>query len=69
MATPGDGTASAAVGWDTCAGSVQANTIDTEITKARDYAAGWLINLPKKITVSATAPSSPAVNDVWIKTS
>jgi hypothetical protein len=33
-------------------------------TSGTDYATGW-VTLPK-ITVSTTAPSSPATNDVWI---
>lgn len=65
--TAGDGTASAAIGWDACAGTVAANTIDTEITKSRDYAALRFADLPNKITPSSTAPASPAVGDLWVK--
>lgn len=38
-----------------------------EINVTRDYVARLKALLPRKITVSTTAPASPTVNDVWIK--
>lgn len=61
------GDIAAAAGFEICTGAVLANTIDTEITKTRDYVGQLKLNLPRKITVSPTAPTSPVVGDVWIK--
>lgn len=63
----GDGTLAAAAGIPACSGAGLANTLDTEVTKTRDYLGEMKVNLPRKITVSATAPASPVAGDVWIK--
>ncbi len=65
----GDGTAAAAAGMDIVPGSTPANTIDTEITKSRDYIAMKATrNADNQIDiwVQAAAPAHKA-GRVWIK--
>lgn len=38
-----------------------------EINATRDLVADLKKSVPAKVTVSTTAPASPAVGDVWIK--
>ena len=48
-------------------GTDQANTLDTIENETRDMIGQIMLNNPRRITVSPTAPTSPAVGDVWIK--
>ncbi|WP_322412069.1 hypothetical protein [Microbacterium invictum] len=61
------GDTAAAAGLPLVSGTVQANTIDTIENQTRDMVGQIMLNNPKKITVSPTAPASPNVGDVWIK--
>ena len=48
-------------------GAAAANTIDTEINALKDVVGEQKLNHPRKMTVSATAPASPQVGDIWFK--
>lgn len=50
------------------AGTAAANTLETIVNETRDMIGAIKLNLPRKITVSPTAPTSPVAGDVWIKT-
>ena len=61
------GDEAAAAGIPLTPGTAQANTLETIINQVKDYIGRLMLNLPRKITVSTTAPTSPQENDVWIK--
>jgi hypothetical protein len=63
------GDIAASAGLDLVSGSDAANTLDTELNKILDLIGTIILNNQRKTTVSPTAPSSPVVGDVWIKTS
>ena len=49
------------------AGTSQASDIDEEFNLLKDVVGQMKLNHPRKISVQATAPTSPVVGDVWIK--
>lgn len=61
------GDIAAAAGLPLVAGTVQANTLETIENETRDFIGRIKLDHPRKITVSTTAPTSPAEGDVWIK--
>lgn len=63
------GDEAAAAGLPLVPGTAQSNTLETLINQTRDFIGRVMLNQPRKITVSPTAPASPQENDVWIKVS
>ena len=61
------GDEAAAAGIPLTPGTAQANTLETIINQVKDYIGRLMLNLPRKITVSATQPTNPQEGDVWIK--
>ena len=61
------GDEAAAAGYPLVPGTAPANTLETLINQTRDFIGRIKLDHPRKITVSATAPTSPAEGDVWIK--
>ncbi|WP_341941725.1 hypothetical protein [Microbacterium sp. LWH10-1.2] len=57
----------AAAGLPLVPGTAPANTLETLINETRDFIGRLMKNLPRKVTVSTTAPTSPQEGDVWIK--
>lgn len=48
-------------------GTAPANTLETIINQVLDHIGRIKLDHPRKISVSATAPTSPAEGDVWIR--
>lgn len=61
------GDEAAAAGLPLVPGTAPANTLETLINQTRDFIGRIKLDHPRKITVSVTAPTSPAEDDVWIK--
>lgn len=61
------GDTAAAAGLPLVAGTAPANTLETIENETRDMIGRIKLDHPRKITVSPTAPTSPAEGDVWIK--
>ncbi|WP_262002231.1 hypothetical protein [Microbacterium sp. Mcb102] len=62
------GDTAAQAGLPLASGGNQASDIDTLINETRDMVGMLMLSLPRRISVGATAPSSPQVGDVWIRT-
>lgn len=63
------GDTAAAAGLPLVAGTAPANTLETIENETRDMIGRVILDHPRKITVSATAPANPQPGDVWIKVS